>query len=69
MSLPIPSEPVSDADFREFYEKVARLYHYPECWDTVAYPTLYDAIYEMRGPCGTCGNYLPAEDPDEEVET
>lgn len=54
---------------REFYNKVARLYHYPECWDTAAYPTLYDAIYELRGQCTTCGMYLPAEEPVPSCET
>ena len=61
MTLPIPWEPETDKDFRDFYNKVASLHHYPECWDTVAYPTLYDAIYEMRGPCTVCGNVFPLE--------
>lgn len=59
MSLPIPWEPVNDSDFRDFYYKVANLYHYPECWDTIAYPTLFDGIYEMRGPCTTCEDVEP----------
>ena len=25
-------------------KKIAEAIHYPECWDTTAYPTLYDAI-------------------------
>ena len=62
MSLPMSSEPVNDAEFRMFYYKVARLYHYPDCWDTMAYPTLFDAIWEMRGPCTTCGNVFELEE-------
>lgn len=38
----------------ESYDKIKDLYHYPECWDTMAYPTFYDAVFEMRGPCTTC---------------
>ena len=53
-TLPIPWEPSTEYEYRMFYLKVARLYHYPLCWDTIAYPTLFDALYEMRGPCTTC---------------
>ena len=35
----------------EKYLKIARNIHYPDCWDTMAYPTLYDAINECVGPC------------------
>ena len=27
-------------------KQIAESIHYPDCWDTVAYPTLYDAIRE-----------------------
>lgn len=33
----------------------AKLIHYPECWDTAAYPTLHDALHEILNPCPTCG--------------
>ena len=26
---------------------IAKAIHYPECWDTIAYPELIDAIKEM----------------------
>jgi len=26
---------------------IAKEMHYPDCWDTVAYPTIYDAIGEL----------------------
>lgn len=37
-------------------DKYARLIHYPECWDTAAYPTLADAIWESLAwsGCSTC---------------
>ena len=38
----------------ESHGQIKDLCHYPECWDTMAYPTLYDAVFEMRGPCTTC---------------
>ena len=28
-------------------EELARAIHYPECWDTMAYPTLFDALIEI----------------------
>lgn len=28
-------------------EDIAKEMHYPDCWDTAAYPSLYDALYEM----------------------
>lgn len=39
-------------------EKLRKELHYPDCWDTVAYPTLFHAIYEQIG-CGTCGTGTP----------
>lgn len=33
---------------------IASLIHYPNCWDTVAYPTLYDAIAETLDGCTIC---------------
>jgi hypothetical protein len=42
--------------------KIGQLIHYPDCWDTVAYPTLYDAIAEILMPtkCPTCRNEMGA---------
>lgn len=28
-------------------EKLAQAIHYPECWDTMAYPTLLSALIEI----------------------
>ena len=28
-------------------ERIAMNIHYPECWDTMAYPTLADAVIEI----------------------
>lgn len=39
-------------------ELLAERLHYPECWDTAAYPTLEDALWEMCDTvfqCQTCG--------------
>ena len=33
--------------------KISNVIHYPMCWDTVAYPTLLDAIKEMSH-CQLC---------------
>ena len=40
-NLPVPE--VGDG----WMEKIAKKLHYPECWDTAAYPTIYDALYEL----------------------
>ena len=29
-------------------DEIAKVLHYPECWDTAAYPTLEDAIIEAK---------------------
>jgi hypothetical protein len=34
-------------------EDIAKHIHYPQCWDTVNYPTIYDALYEVAG-CVRC---------------
>jgi len=31
----------------EELEQIAKHIHYPECWDTMAYPTLADAVREI----------------------
>lgn len=28
-------------------EQIAKAIHYPRCWDTMAYPTLASALWEM----------------------
>ena len=28
-------------------EALAKAIHYPDCWDTMAYPTLFDALVEI----------------------
>jgi len=40
----------------EQLEKIASLIHYPECWDTVTYPTLFDAINEIGIQCSACND-------------
>ena len=35
-------------------DKIARLLHYPEHWDVMAYPALYDAVNEIHNGCGVC---------------
>jgi len=37
----------SDAHRGAELDRIAKEMHYPECWDTASYPTIYDAIYEM----------------------
>jgi hypothetical protein len=37
------------------YGNIARAIHYPECWDTAAYPTLADALGEIAADF-TCSN-------------
>jgi len=40
--------------------KVASIIHYPECWDTMAYPTIADALCELltcsEHECSTCAD-------------
>ena len=35
-------------------DRIADLIHYPDCWCTTAYPTLFDAINEFWGLCHDC---------------
>ena len=37
-------------------DKLAAQIHYPECWDTAAYPSLEDALWEVMGDqeCSEC---------------
>ena len=41
--------------------------HYPECWDTAAYPTLHDAIHEALAWAG-CSVCAPPAAPVQEQE-
>ena len=34
------------SSFDQLY-RIAKHIHYPECWDTMAYPTLADAVQEI----------------------
>ena len=39
-----------EAHIKQLESELARVksaIHYPECWDTVGYPTLYDAVNEI----------------------
>ncbi|MEK7916602.1 hypothetical protein AAB988_29645 [Burkholderia contaminans] len=55
---PVEQHEPPAADERAAFEKLAAKIHYPECWDTAAYPTLAAALvecsawYDMR--CGEC---------------
>lgn len=42
----------------KYPDEWARAIHYPECWDTAAYPTLHDAIHEVVTCCG-CVEHIP----------
>lgn len=35
---------------KEFEKRVAEKIHYPQCWDTAAYPTLLSALWECIIP-------------------
>ncbi len=39
----------------EELQAIANKVHYPDCWDTMAYPTLLDAIHECYDGCSQCG--------------
>ena len=54
----------------EFNPDWARMIHYPECWDTAAYPELSDAIHEVLAWSG-CSACKPATAPSctEECKT
>jgi hypothetical protein len=41
----------------------AKFLHYPECWDTAAYPTLHDAIHEALAWSG-CSVCTPPAQPE-----
>jgi hypothetical protein len=50
------SQPVEAGD--DVRERIARVLHYPACWDTAAYPTLESAAWEAiacaKLGCSTC---------------
>lgn len=37
-------------------ERMAKMIHYPECWDTACYPTLAEAIYNIV-VCAGCSEH------------
>lgn len=37
----------------EWLTKIRKEMHYPECWDTTAYPSVWHALYEMV-ECSEC---------------
>ena len=52
----------------EFPADWAQMIHYPECWDTAAYPELRDAIHEALAWSG-CGVCKPATAPERKPMT
>ena len=50
----------------EFPADWAQMIHYPECWDTAAYPELRDALHEALAWSG-CSVCKPATAPDEQI--
>jgi hypothetical protein len=48
------AETVSRGDVIDQWQndRIAELLHYPQCWDTAAYPTLADAMIEVAGAAG-----------------
>ncbi len=62
MEAPPASEPVAQAAAQD----MAKSIHYPECWDTAAYPTLDYALMEVCGATG-CSVHAPAAAPAVEV--
>jgi hypothetical protein len=53
----------SPATAPEFPADWAQMIHYPECWDTAAYPELRDAIHEALAWSG-CSVCKPATAPE-----
>ena len=43
----------------------AKFLHYPDCWDTAAYPTLRHAVHETLA-CFECGTCTPCKPPSEQ---
>ncbi len=52
----------------EFPVNWAQMIHYPECWDTAAYPELRDAIHEALAWSG-CSVCKPATAPERKPMT
>lgn len=39
--------------------KIAKLIHYPDCWDTNVYRTLFEAIIEIHNnDCSVCNDLI-----------
>ncbi len=45
-----------EADIATEIDEIKKAIHYPECWDTIAYPSLFDAIMEIYEGCHDCEN-------------
>lgn len=43
-----------NAALRKQLATISKILHYPDCWDTAAYPDLESCIEEIRGACTTC---------------
>lgn len=50
------AEVLTKQEIESLKKTIAKALHYPECWDTMAYPSLESAITESIGPfqCQTC---------------
>lgn len=48
-------------------QRIAKTLHYPDCWDTAAYPSIYDAISELAGciGCSECNQGGKRPDADQ----
>lgn len=44
-----------DAGYENALLEVGKTIHYPQCWDTVNYPTLESAVCEIFNECQHCG--------------
>jgi hypothetical protein len=49
----IPHSDVFKQPHELWLDKIAKELHYPACWDTMAYPTIWDAVYELAR-CDKC---------------
>ena len=47
---------MSRLDAAEAIDELAKVIHYPECWDTDAFPTVAHAALEVCAANFTCGN-------------
>lgn len=50
--------------WQEYVKEVSIIIHYPDCWDTVAYPSLRDALKEIAGCAGCSECKYAGKNPD-----